>query len=198
MGREAMVRAEVSGESGEVKALLESNELILRGGVRRRFAKTEMSDVHVDGEVLRFQAKGDVVALHLGSKMAAKWAAAIAKPPPSLRSKLGLGGDNRALLIGTLEDDALVEALEGALAEEPVHPQIIIATVHDASGLRNAQDAHSEFSALPLWVVYLKGPMVAFGDTAIRKALRNAGFRDTKSCAVSEKWTATRFHLKST
>ena len=48
--------------------------------------------------------------------------------------------------------------------------------------------------ALPLWTVYPKGKAGQFGDTAIRTALRDAGWRDTKSCAVSERLTATRYN----
>ena len=37
MGREAVTHAEVGSERGEVRALLEGGELILRGAIRRHF-----------------------------------------------------------------------------------------------------------------------------------------------------------------
>jgi hypothetical protein len=40
MGREALTHAEVGGECGEVRALLESGELILRGAIRRHFPRS--------------------------------------------------------------------------------------------------------------------------------------------------------------
>ena len=86
MGREARVRADVGSEAGEVKALLESQELILRGEIRRRFSKAAMTDVAADGDTLRFIFAGETVRLHLGSKVAQAWAKAIATMPPSLRA----------------------------------------------------------------------------------------------------------------
>ena len=54
MGREATVRATVGAESAETRALLESDALILRGTLRRRFPRVAMTDVTVDGDRLRF------------------------------------------------------------------------------------------------------------------------------------------------
>lgn len=51
--------------------------------------------------------------------------------------------------------------------------------------------------AFSLWTIYPKGRGVAFGEREIRTALRAAGFRDTKSCAVSGLLTATRYNYKS-
>jgi hypothetical protein len=45
------------------------------------------------------------------------------------------------------------------------------------------------------WAVYPKGTGVAFGDSEIRSLLRALGFRDSKSCSVSERLTATRYGL---
>lgn len=41
---------------------------------------------------------------------------------------------------------------------------------------------------------YWRLASVVFGEAAVREALRAAGGRDTKACAVSERLTATRFH----
>jgi hypothetical protein len=68
MGREAVVNAEAGAEAGEVKALLETRELILRGALRRRYSKEALEGVRVEGDTLSFTVAGEAVRLHLGPK----------------------------------------------------------------------------------------------------------------------------------
>lgn len=186
-----MVHAEVGQESGEVKALLEAQELILRGDIRRRFPKAIMTDLRVEGPVLRFSCNGETVALNLGTKAAEAWAKAIATPPPSLRAKLGLDKGAKALLIGVCDDPALAEALDGRLVNDIEEASMAIARIDAPEDLAKAQAA---CCTLTLWTVYPKGKAARFGDAAIRAALRELGWRDTKSCAVSDRLTATRYN----
>lgn len=62
MGREAITRVEIGGEAGDVLALLESTELILRGDIRRRFPRDRLVNVHVDGSALCFTCNGESVS----------------------------------------------------------------------------------------------------------------------------------------
>lgn len=189
MGREAITFAEVGGEGGEVKALLEARELILLGPIRRRYAKDHIADLRVEAGALCFASDGEAVALHLGEDVAKRWASAIQKPLPSLREKLDLKG--LALVIGRCEDADLAAALAGARTDEAAAASVIIACIE------NATDLHAALAvpgALPIWAVYPKGRS-DFGDAAIRSHLRERGYRDTKSCAVSDRRTATRYQL---
>ncbi len=196
MGREAVTQVEAGCEAGEVRALLESTELILRGDVRRRFSRSRLEAVRVEGGVLRFACDGEDVRLHLGEHAARAWAEAIARPPPSLRSKLGLEPSKRAFLVGTCDDDALAEALQGVLVADIAQAALLVARIDGPGDLAAAQAAHANRPSLPLWVVHPKGKGVAFGDGAIRAVLREAGFIDTKSCAVSDRLTASRYGLR--
>jgi hypothetical protein len=188
MGREAIARAEVDGHAAEVKALLEARELILRGPIRRRYAKAALQAVRAEGGALRFESGGEAVALHLGEPAAARWAEAIRKPLPSLRDKLDLGGS--VLMIGACDDPALAEALADACTEDAAQARMIVARVDGAADLDRALAVPGR---LAIWAVYAKGKS-AFGDSAIRERLRAAGYRDTKACAVSDRLTATRYH----
>ncbi|MBN9020688.1 MAG: hypothetical protein J0H08_01005, partial [Rhizobiales bacterium] len=85
----------------------------------------------------------------------------------------------------------LAEALDGVLVDEAGQASMAIARIDDGADLARAQAA---CGSLPLWAVYPKGKAVPFGDAAIRTALRAAGWRDTKSCAVSDRLTATRYN----
>jgi len=168
--------------------------MILRGEIRRRYPKSAMADIAVVGDVLHFRFADESVRLHLGNKMAQSWVAAIAKPPPSLRAKLGLDKGSLALLVGETTDDALAEATAGCLVTHGAEAQMMIAVITSPETLAEARRIHGGFPTLPLWTVYPKGSGVSFGDTAIRALLREAGFRDTKSCAVSDQLTATRYN----
>ncbi|KQP55790.1 hypothetical protein [Agreia sp. Leaf283] len=190
MGREARVRAEVDDRAGDVTALLEARELILRGDIRRRFTTEAIEQLSVHGELLRFRHGKESVVLHLGARAAASWAKAISTPPPTLRQKLGLDGGAQALLIGTCDDAALAEALDGVQTSRVDDAAMVIALVDSREHLL---EAYAVCGSLPLWVVYPKGPGVVFGEAVVRETLRAAGARDSKTCAVSERLTATRF-----
>lgn len=190
MGREALIHAEAGGEAGEVKALLEARELILRGEIRRKYPITEMRDVRVEGASLLFRCGGDHVSLSLGEKAAASWLKAISTPPPSLRDKLGLGSGRKALVVGPCDDSDLDDALRDTRTDDPSDAAMVVARIDGPADLRAALAVCGN---LPLWTIYPKGKATTFGDAAIRVQLRGCGWRDTKSCAVSERLTATRY-----
>ncbi len=196
MGREASIHAEVGSEAGEVRVLLESAELILRGAIRRRFPRSSMKSVTVKDDTLCFTCAGESVRLHLGTSAAEAWRKAIAAPPPSLRAKLGLDKGARALLVGSFDDAVLADALEGVLVDNGADAAMLIVCVEGPDDLAAARAAHAAHSELPLWTIYPKGRGVAFGEHEVRTALRAAGFRDTKSCTVSSRLTATRYNSK--
>jgi hypothetical protein len=192
MGREAVVHAEAGSEAGEVRALLESTELVLRGGIRRRFRISALEGVTSEDGILRFNCAGEAVKLYLGVRLSGTWVKAISTPPPSLRCKLGLN-TGAAKLIGVMDDAELAEALDGSLVEEASEATMLIARVNGPADLKLACEMHALQPDLPIWTVYPKGRGVVFADGAIRSALRARGFRDTKSCAVSDRLTATRY-----
>lgn len=196
MGREALVLAEVGDETGEVRALLESAELILRGAIRRRFPRPSIKSVTVKRDTLYFTCAGEPVRLHLGTRAAEAWCKVIATPPPGLREKLGLDKGARALLIGSFDDDILTNALKGVVVKDGADATMLIVCVGGPDDLAAAQAIHAAHPGLPLWTIYPKGSRAAFGEREIRTVLRAAGFRDTKSCAVSSLLTATRYNFK--
>jgi hypothetical protein len=83
MGREAVCTCDWAGTVAEVKALLETSELILRGEIRRRVPFSEIKGVRVQSDCLCFTVGGERVELVLGAVAAAKWAATIACAPGS-------------------------------------------------------------------------------------------------------------------
>ena len=199
MGLEAKCHCRWSGGSGEVKALLETHELILRGDVKRRFPIAELSDIRASGGDLHFRHSADEIVLELGVDQARRWAKKIAAPPPSLAKKLGVSSTSKVMLIGPLRDGVLQEALKDAIATRKEEAGLSLAVVRNAQALEKALSRHESAAVgTPIWIVYEKGPKAAFGEGAVRSFMRGAGYRDNKVSAVSDTLTAMRYARKKT
>ncbi|MEE3627215.1 hypothetical protein UCD39_25075 [Nitrospirillum sp. BR 11752] len=198
MGLEALCHATWNGGAGEVKALLESRELILRGDLRRTIPVAAVDALVVEGDALVMATPDGPLTLALGADAAARWAKKLTTPPPSLARKLGVGPGTPALVIGTADDPALVEALAGAVAPTPADARLALAVARDAADLERAVAAHAALPAgTALWIIHGKGPKATFGEAPVRAWMRAAGFKDTKISAVSETLSATRYNAAS-
>jgi hypothetical protein len=193
MGLEAVAVARWRGEIAEVKALLESQEIILRGAIKARIARSGISMVAVVGDELTLHYNGEMLVLALGAKEAMKWRDVLLKPPPSLASKLGIGKDKQVFVIGNSGDAELAEALAGAICATPESATMLLAIVASETDLIAAHAIAARTPGRFLWCIYTKGKNAAFGDTAIRSFMRQRGYIDSKSCAVSAQLTATRY-----
>jgi hypothetical protein len=194
MGREAHCVCQCGNEQGTVHALLESRDIILRGDLRRRLPIDTLTDLRAAADGLHFTSGAEAVCLHLDAPEAAAWARKITTPPPSLRDKLGIRPDTKAVLFGDLQVPEIEAALAGSRTAAAADAELAIALVADADDLAGALRAHRKLRAgVPLWIVHPKGRGVPFGETAVRTALRGAGYIDTKVAAVSARFTATRY-----
>jgi hypothetical protein len=194
MGREASCRCRWGAEEAEVKALLETDELILRGGIRRTVPFTDIRDLLAAEEALTFRVGGDCIALKLGAETAARWARAITKPP-SLASKLGISHAKPVKILGCLEDDALKAALAQTAAAPDGKAELIFLLVQTPEEFQALlSSCASEISSgSPLWVVYPKGKGKPLTETNVRSTLRARDMVDTKVASVSPQLTALRF-----
>jgi hypothetical protein len=197
MGREAQCRARWPGGEGEVKALLESAGLILRGDHKAFWPPEALSDIAVVDDELRFSTPEGPVALGLGQAQAESWAKKLQTPPPSLAAKLGVGPACRVQVVGEVEDPILEEALAPALAIEPGQAKLTLAVVQGEADLDAALAAHAILPAdAPIWLVNVKGAGSPFGENAIRAAMRHRGFIDSKTASVSASLAATRYAMR--
>jgi hypothetical protein len=194
MGREAICECTFAGANAEVKALLESEELILRGDIRMRAPLQALRDVRVESEFLCFNLDKHSVQLRLGAAAAKSWAKKIKTPPPSLADKLGITGKT-VRTIGPISDRALDSALNAAAQISTRHPELILAYVDTPESLATTlQDAKAQLArSVPIWLVYRKGPGHPLNESAIRTILRANGLMDTKVASVSAELTALRF-----
>jgi hypothetical protein len=196
MGREATCHCKWGDEEGNCKVLLESGELIVRLGIRRRVPISSLAAVSAHGDKLVFRVGQDPVELRLGSEVAQRWAKAIATPLPSLASKLGISRATELLVIGNIESEELKAAVAEAGAADGREANLILICAGSQSEMDHnlAQYFEDKTCSGPLWIVYPKGPSSEVKEPALRELLRNRGFTDTKVASVSAKLTAVRFN----
>src|SRR5688572_30278519 len=107
MGNEATCRVEIGGQSAEAKALLETEELIVRGALRAKILFREAKDVAAEDGVLRLRWNDRDVRIHVG-RDAAKWAEKI-RNPKSVLDKLGVKAGQCVSALGALDDGFLAD-----------------------------------------------------------------------------------------
>ncbi|WP_298443399.1 hypothetical protein [Gordonia sp. (in: high G+C Gram-positive bacteria)] len=241
MGREAIGTATWRGATAEVKVLLESQDLILRGGIRARLPRAGISDVVADGERVRVRVNGEPLVLILGEPEAGRWAEALLKAPPTLAEKLGISAATPARVRGVADHarraahpgapppprrplrppppppvasprprrrapraggggpphDALRAALAGAETEMVGEASALVAVLHDATDLDAAVAVAETVPDLPVWFVYPKGTSGPIGGETVRARLRERGYIDSKTSAVSDRFTATRYRRRT-
>jgi hypothetical protein len=195
MGREATCHCKWGDEEGDCKVLLESGELILRLGLRRRVPLSSLAGVLARGDKLVFRVGEDPVELGLGPDVAQRWAKAIATPLPSLATKLGISRATNLRVIGRIESDELKAAVAEAGAVGGREANLILICANSRAEMDHAltQWIEGKTCSVPLWVVYPKGPSSEVKESALRERLRGHGFVDTKVASVSAKLTAMRF-----
>ncbi len=197
MGLETTSELHLNGQTVQVKALLESHELILRGPVKKTLPIRELSDPRVVNDQLLFEYAGEAYALVLPAGQAAKWLTKMTTEPPTLASKLGVDGAHKAYLHGAVTDAALTEALTGATTKAPHEAALGIAIVASPDELSGAlADLLDVLPATPIWVIFPKGAKSPLPESAVRSHMHALGLVDTKSCAVSDRLTATRFNRR--
>lgn len=191
MGRDASAAIRFQGQAGDGKLVLEADVLILRGAVKARIARDQITGFDVVADALRIMTDLGEVWAGLGAKEAALWCKALAKPVPTLAEKLGLSTKRRVCVIGALTDAALQQAVAG-FAAPPAEAALFVAELPDEAALQDALALIATWPTASFWGVTQKGKS-ALGDAQLRAAMRAAGYIDSKSCSVSARLTATRY-----
>ena len=191
MGREAKTHGSWPGGEGQVSVHLDGEALTFRGGLSRKIPRSAIRAVEIDDETLVLVMAGETITLDLGTKDASLWRKAILTEPPTLAKKLGISDASRLKVLGAITDQELTEALLGIKAGT----DLLIADVADAADLAAALQAHAKLSdpSAPIWIIHRKGRAASFGETLVRAAMREAGFKDVKVAAVSARSTALKF-----
>jgi hypothetical protein len=193
MGHSSDTIAQWQGQTAEVRALLESTEIILRGGIRERVPRSAITSMRVDQGWLRLDTDRGPLVLELGEGEAARWLKALQKPVPSLAEKLGLSAGCLAFVLGAVQDAALAAALRDAVTPDLGRAGVLVVVLGKAADLAAAFALAQSAPEMGVWCVYPKGRGATVTDAMVRGFFRDRGYVDSKACAVSDVLTATRY-----
>jgi len=98
MGREVRCLVRHGGEEAEAKALLETDEIIVRSPFRISVARSDIASTAVHGDRLEVATPGGPLVLELGEREATRWAHEIANPK-TVADKLGVKPGQRVRII---------------------------------------------------------------------------------------------------
>ncbi len=195
MGREAEGEIRFGGAAGHGRVLVESAEIILRGDVRARLPRQAIRAVRVEGDDLVIETVCGPVVATLGAEFAAHLCRALLKPVPALVDKLGIGDRARAGCLWPVTDAVLAGVLAGLTA--PVdEAAVLVAEIMDEAALARLMAWLPGLAGRHVWCVNAKAPHPGLPEARIRAALRAAGWIDSKTTAVSDRMSATRYTLR--
>jgi hypothetical protein len=187
MGQEIKCRVEFGKEASEGKALLESNEVLFRGGFRLKIPFHGITAMEAAGGKLKIKFADGSAVFHLGTA-AEKWADKIRNPPSRL-DKLGVKAGTKVHLINKHDEDFKRELAERGAVLEKSKPDLVFLSAKN-------KDQLVELAYLtkgsPVWVIYPKG-IQAITENDVIKAGRSVGFADIKVVAFSATHTALKF-----
>jgi hypothetical protein len=188
MGREARCVVRHAGQEADAKALLETDELIVRAPFRLKVPRSEIASAGADGDVLTVAYAGGPIELELGEREAARWAQDIANPK-TLADKLGVKPDQRVRLVGAV-DRALIGAGREVTSGQADIVFLALDSPADLALIGRLQDEISPDGAI--WVIRPKG-RDDLTEAMVIGAGRDARLHDVKIARVSATHTAMKF-----
>jgi hypothetical protein len=195
MGNDVLCRVTFGKQRSEGRALLETSELIFRGGFRLKIPFAAIKSVAAAKGELRVQFPEGLAVFELGEN-AAKWREKILHPKSRIE-KLGVKRDARVSLLGNFDAGFLQElsGLTGNIDTATVAQDtecIFFAAASQKELARVAKYAKKMKGSVALWVVYPKGRK-DIRETDIIAAGRDAGLKDVKVVGFSPTHTALKF-----
>jgi len=183
VGQEKSCTLDYGGRTFDGKALLESSELVFRGGTRLKIAFKDISRVEASDGRLRIDFSAGTATFHLGDT-APKWAGKILHPPSRL-DKLGVKEGMRLRWIGAPDADFQNEANDRGAPFYETNPDLTFLAASQTSDLDKLPDP-------PIWIVYPKG-VQHIREIDVINAGRAAGLTDVKVASFSPTHTALKF-----
>jgi|ERR1700722_827385 len=197
MGNEVKCTVRMGKETSEGKALLETSEILFRGGFRLKipFASVKSAKA-VDGE-LRLETADGWAVFELGPA-AEKWREKIVHPK-SRMEKIGLKPKARVSLLGHFAAEFLGELQELLVfvTKDKVTPDsdaVFFAADSQKELLGVQKVAKTVEGATALWIVYPKGQK-SITENDVIAAGRKTGLKDVKVVGFSPTHTALKFVL---
>ncbi len=195
MGKEVTCKVQLGKQQSEGKALLETSEILFRGGFRLKIPfSTIKSAKAADGE-LRLQTAEGLAIFHLGAS-AEKWLDKILHPKSRIE-KLGVKPGAKVSLLGGFDAEFLAElaGLTQSVTKSKVagDSQCVFLAAQSKEELGAlAKTSKSLQGAAALWIVYPKAQK-HITENDVLAAGRKAGLKDVKVVGFSSTHTALKF-----
>ena len=194
MGREAECTVTYKGRSKTQKALLETEENIVRGEPRIVVKRSEISDVAVEGGDLVIEWPGGTISLRLGPA-AQTWANDIRNPKSRL-DKIGAKTGQRAALVAVSDEelpDELARAGVEIVAGAAKTLDLVFVEANTPAALARVPKAAARIAPTgAVWVITPRG-VEGVKDVDVMKVARAAGLVDVKVVRFSGTHTALKF-----
>lgn len=195
MGKTTTARLHYDGKTYEGEAMLETAELLFRGGRRLVIPFAKIESVDAREKMLEVKFGGDVAVFELGPQ-AAQWAEKI-RNPKSVIQKIGIKA-GQVVSVVHLDDEAFVEDLEkaGAVVSRGRARKSSDAIVYGASTRADLERLATLKSSLApngaLWIIRPKGKK-EITESDSMAAGKAAGLVDVKVVRFSDTHTAEKF-----
>lgn len=193
MGAELKCKARYGKQTGEGRALLETNEIIFRGDFRLKIPLKEIQKLSAKGGELRVAWSGGEAAFAIGAA-AEKWIEKI-KNPKSVIEKLGVKPGMRVSVVGVSDDAFLrdVKRVAECSARVGKSEQMIFYGAYELAALKRVPGLMRAMAPDgALWIVYPKGRK-DIREVDVIAAGRAAKLKDVKVVGFSATHTALKF-----
>jgi hypothetical protein len=195
MGNEATCKAQFGKQQSEGKVLLETSEILFRGGFRLKIPFSKIKSAKAVNGELRLQTPEGLAVFQIGMA-AEKWRDKILHPKSRVE-KLGVKLGARVSLVGKLEPEFLIELGERTKSVSKEKVAAESEWIFFAADSKETLSALSKISksmkgATALWIVYPKGQKHITENDVIA-AGRRANLKDVKVVGFSSTHTALKF-----
>ena len=198
MGSEVNCTVTQSGKSSKGRALLESSEIVFRGGeVRLKIPLSSITEARAQNGELQLRTRAGAFTFHLGAA-AEKWREKIANPK-SLIDKLGVKPGDRVTLVGRFPEEFSTTlkkhgAKVAAQKDWATPPWIFFAADSREDLAEVKRIARSVEAETALWIIYPKGQK-NITEADVRSSGLASGLTDIKVVGFSATHTALKFVL---
>jgi hypothetical protein len=194
MGDESRCTARLGKQSGEGRALLETDDVIFRGDFRVKVPIRQISAVEARNGTLRVTWPEGTLVLELGDR-AARWADRI-RSPRSLLDKLGVKAEHSVTVLGVDDADFLKQLRARATSVSAGRiAKGCDLLFYGASSTKALEKLSTLSGAIArdgaIWVVRPKG-VKSITEAEVMAAGKAAGLVDTKVVRFSETHTAEK------